>query len=241
MGLNNAATFPAAIWDGDSGNRDSVDDNVAAPDHRDWSRMINEVRAVQKSNRGVDPDTVLNNHGTLGTIAGVTVEEYGNAAYHKTIITLDEAVITMTEGSTPGTDAVWGTLPLYTFPVGHIIIFGSHAVFPLGLIEAGTGGLTDTADLEFGMGTTARANQTNFALAAAERNLIPENICTQMVSGLSVAIESAVLAAALFFDGTTACVANLNFITSDDADCTGNDTLIVSGTITILWTMQGDE
>lgn len=241
MGLNSAATFPAAIWDGDSGNRDSDAGNIVSPDHRDWARLINELAAAQRSNQGYDPDTTLNSLGTLGVISGVSVVERGNAAMHKTIITLAEVVITMTEGSTPGTDAVWGTLPLYTFPVGHVIFLGAHAVFPLGLIEAGTGGLTDTADLEFGMGTLARGNTSDFALAATEKNIIPENVCTQMVSGLSVAIESAVLAAALFFDGTTACVANLNFITSDDADCTGNDTLIVSGTITMLWTMQGDE
>ena len=237
MSLTGAATFPGAIWDGDSGSRDSDAGHIRAPDHKDWSRLISELAAAQRSNQGYDPDTALNTYGALGAISGVTVKERGNAAVHKTIITLAEAVMTMTEGSTPASDAVWGTFPLYTFPVGHIIIFGAHAVFPLGLIEAGVGGLTDTADLEFGMGTTARANQTNFALAAAEKNLIPENVCTQMVSGLSVAIESAVLAAALFFDGTGGAVANLNFITSDDADCTGSDTLIVSGTITMLWTM----
>ena len=241
MGLNSAPTYPAAIWDGDSGNRDSDDGNVRAPDHRDWARIVNEVRAVQLSNQGYDPDTTLNNRGALGAITGVTVKEYGNAALHKTVITLTNAVMTMTEGSTPASDAVWGTFPLYTFPVGHVIILGAHAVFPLGEIEAGTGGITDTGDLEFGMGTTARANQSNFALAAAEKNMIPENVMTQMIGGLSVAIESAVLAAALYFDGTTACVANLNFITSHDDDCTGNDTLIINGTITILWTMQGDE
>ena len=239
--LNQIATYPAAVWDGDSGNRDSDNSNVRAPDARDWQRMVSEIRAVQRSNQGYDPDTVLNSLGALGAISGVTVKEYGNAAVHKTVITLDEVVITMTDGSSPVGDAMWGTLPLYTFPVGHVIVLGAHAVFPLGLIEAGTGGLTDVADLEFGMGTTARANQSNFALAAAEKNLIPENVMTQMISGLSVAIESAVLAATLYFDGTGGAVANFNIITSDNDDATTDDTLIVSGTITILWTMQGDE
>jgi hypothetical protein len=242
--LSRAATFPSEIWDGDSANRDSDNNNFAAPDARDWARMIAEVAAVQRSNSGIDPDTTINSHGTLATVTGLTVKEYGNAAVHKTVLTLDEVAITMTDGTTPATDAMWGTKALYTFPVGHVLILGAHQVYPLGLIAATTGGgtgLSDTADLEIGVGTTARANAANFALAAAEDNIVPGQAGVDLVAAISDAIESNQLAAVLFFDGTTACVANLNAITLDDADAgTVADILVVSGTITILWTMQGD-
>jgi hypothetical protein len=244
-GLNSASTYPSAIWDGDSGNRNSDNNNKVAPDHRDWARMIAEIRAVQQSNQGYDPDNILNSVGVVATKTGLSVIERGNAAIHKTILTLDEVEIITTDGTTPATDAHWGTQPLYTFPVGRILFLGSHMVFPLGKIIAtvgGGGGLSDTADLEIGVGTTARGNASNFALAAAEHNIIPEQTGVDLVAAISDAIESSVSTAVLFFDGTSSCVANLNIITSDDADAgTSADLLKISGTITMLWTMLGDE
>lgn len=245
MGLTGAATFPGAIWDGDSGNRDSDAGHIMAPDHRDWMRLVAELAATQRGNQGYDPDNTLNSYGTLGTTTGLSVVERGNAAVHKTIISLANVAMTMTDGTTPATDAMWGTVPLYTFPTGHIVVLGAHLVFPLGLIiatVAGGGGLADDADLEFGVGTTARANQTNFALAAAEDNIVPEQVGVDLTSATSDAIESSQLAAALFFDGTSGAVANLNFITTDDADAgTVADELDLTGTLTLLWTMQGND
>ncbi len=245
MAFDGIATYPDNVWDGDSGNRDSDSGDQKSPDWRDWERMLAEMRAVQQSNSGYDP-TTLNSFGAIGSGDGISLVERGNAAIHKTIITLTDRVIVMTDGTTPATDAMFGTSPLYTFPEGHVVVLGAHVVFPLGKVTAGTGGgagLSDTADLEFGIGTTARANQTNFALAAAERNIIPELVLAQMVGGTTAAIESFQASAALFFDGSaSAAIANANFITSDDADAgTTADTLIVSGTITLLWTMQGDD
>ena len=245
FGLNSHATFPAEIWDGDSGNRDSDDNRQAAPDWRDWNRMLNEIRAVQQSNRGIDPNITLNNHGTLTSKTGLTVQEYGNAALHKTILTLDSMAMASTDGTTPATDAAWGTQKLYTFPQGHVIIFGAHQVFPLGKLIATTGGGTgfaDAADFEIGVGTAVRANGTNFALQATEKDIVPASDC-DLTTKASDAIESAQLAAALYKDGSASAItANLNFCTLDDADHgTVADILTVSGTITILWTMQGDD
>lgn len=240
------ATYPASIWDGDSANRDSDDGVQAAPDHRDWERMIAEIAAVQESNRGIDPDTTINNHGTLESVTGLSVEEYGNAALHKTVITLDAVELDTTDGSTPATDAAWATQKLYTFPEGHVVVVGAHQVYPLGKIEAvtgGGGGLSDTADLEIGVGTTARANASNFQLQTAEDNIVPGQAGVDLTSKTSDAIESSQLAAALFFDGSaSAAAANLNVVTLDNADHgTSADKLKVSGTITILWTMQGND
>lgn len=242
MSLTGAATFPGAIWDGDSGNRDSDAGNLVAPDHRDWARLISELAVTQRVNQGYDPDNALNSFGTVGTTTGLSVVERGNSALHKTIITLDDLVMTMTDGSSSVTDACWGTTPLYTFPQGHVLFYGSHVLWPLGKVTAGTGGIIDAGDIEMGIGSTARANASNFALAAAERNIVIELVLAQLVGGTTAAIESIASAAALFLDGsTTDIVANLNFITSHDDDATASDTLILSGTITLLWTMQGND
>ena len=184
---------------------------------------------------------VVSGYGTLATVAGLTVKEEGNDAFHKTILTLNGVVITTADGTTPATDAHWGTLALYTLPAGHIVFLGAHVVFPLGLIIAGAGGISDTADLEIGVGTTARTNGTNFALQATEDNIVPGQVGVDLTGGTSDAIESSQLAAALFYDGsTTAAVVNLNVVTLDDADAgVTADTLTVSGTITLLWTLQG--
>ena len=243
-GLDGTATFPTSAWDGDSGNRDSDDGRMAAPDYRDWARMVREVAAVQNSNLGVD-DNTLHTIGTLGATAGLSVKERGNAAIHKTIITLTNVALATTDGTVPATDAHWATLPLYTFPVGQLVFFGAHFVFPVAGIVATVGaggGLSDTADLEVGVGTLARGNTSDFALAATEHNLIPEQTGVDLVAASSDAIESSNLAAALHFDGTTACVVNLNIITTDDADAgVLPDLLTLNGTITFVWTSVGDE
>lgn len=250
MSLDSIATFPASIWDGDSRSRDSDNARRVAPDYHDWARMIREVQAVQKSNRGIDPDTILNSHGTLASVTGLTVEEYGNAAAHKTVLTLVDVEIVVIDGVTHATDAAWGTKALYTFPIGHVRFLGAHQVYPLGKVEAVTGGgvdgasggFADNADIEIGVGTTARSNATNFQLQTAEDNIVPGQAGVDLTSATSDAIESSQLAAALFFDGTTACVANLNAVTLHGADYGSDpDILKVSGTITMLWTMMGDD
>ena len=250
MALDSIATFPAEIWDGDSRSRDSDDIKRVAPDYWDWARMIREIQAVQKSNRGIDPDTALNSHGTLASVAGLTVEEYGNAAAHKTILTLVDVEVTVIDGVAHATDAAWGVKALYTFPVGHVLFLGAHQTYPLGKLAAVTGGgvdgasggFADDADIEIGVGTTARANATSFALAAAEDNIVPGQNGVDLTTKTSDAIESSQLATDLFFDGTTACVANLNVVTLHGSDYGSDpDVLKVSGTITIIWTMMGDD
>lgn len=239
------AVFPGAIWDGDSGNRDSDDGTQRAPDHRDWAAMIAEVAAVQQSNQGLDPDVALNSIGTLATKTGLTAVERGNAAIHKTVLTLDEVELASTDGTTPGTDRAWGTQLLYTFPAGHVNILGAHGVFPLGGLEAVTGGGTGfstTADIGIGVGTVAAGQSTEFGISTTEENILAE-MDVDLTSKTSDAIESAANGTAATYDGsTTPSAAILNYGTLDDADHgTVADVLKVSGTITILWSMLGDD
>lgn len=242
-------SYPTSIWDGDSGNRDSDNAPFKAPDARDWIRMISELAATQTridGNSGGTDDDTLDSVGALTSLTGLSVVEKGDGGVHKTIITFDDVSIATVDGSTPATDGAWFTQPLYTFPVGHIAVLGSHAQFPLGELEAGTGGgtgLSDTADFEIGVGTVASANASSFGLGDGTQENIVTALDVDLTSGTSDAIEAAAQATAAVYDGTGgAIVARLNMRTLDDADHgTVADTLIVSGTVTLLWTALGDD
>lgn len=240
------ASYPTSVWDGSSLNQE-INTN-AAPDYRDWKRLIEEVAAAQTrvdSNLvGADDDTV-DSVGAVAAVTGLTVVEKGDGAVHKTILTLVDVDLTITDGITPGTDGAWGTLKLYTLPVGRALFLGGHAQFPLGKLEATTGGgtgLSDTSDFGIGVGTVASAQATAFGLATTQENLATE-MDVDLTSGTSDAIEAAAVCTKVEHDGTTtAATVNLNMRTLDDGDCgAAGDVLIVSGTITIVWTMLGDD
>lgn len=204
----------------------------------DAARMLDKIAAGGYSTNST------HSYGTAGTTSGISVVEYGNAAMHKTIITLDEVEITINnaEDVSSSTDAAYGTVPLYTFPQAHIFLVGSHMVFPLGYIVAGDGGIVDTADLEIGVGTTARTQGTNFALQTNEDNIVPGQNGVDLVAGISDAIESSQSTAVLISDGSaSAATANLNVVVLEDADVSADDTLTVSGTITMIWSAMGDD
>lgn len=249
MGVDGTATYPGAIWDGDTSARDSDLGILRAPNARDWGRVVNEIAALQRSLQGYDPDRAIDTYGTLATVTGLSVREYGNGAVHKTIMTLDEVEVSTLDGTTPATHAAWGTKDLYTFPEGHVTILGAHQIYPVGGLEVTTGGgagIKDTAELEIGVGSVARGDAGDFDLntVSTNNNIVPLVVAAALSSGASAAIESSPAAATSFIDGSAgAVVAKLNVITAtDDADHGPlPDILKVSGTITIIWTVQGND
>lgn len=250
-----AASYPTSVWDGDSANRDSDNSPFKSPDARDWDRMIQEVAATQTqvdANKviedgrlaGVDDDAI-DSVGTLATVTGLTVVEKGDAGIHKTIMTLDEVEIASTDGTNSATDGAWGTKKLYTFPEGHVVILGGHQVYALAALAAVTGGGTgfsDTADFGIGVGSTAVAQASAFGLATTLEDMCAE-ADVDLTAKTSDAIESSVNAALLPLDGSTAAVtANLNYRTLDDADHGDTaDVLKVSGTVTLVWSILGND
>lgn len=240
-------SYPTSVWDGASDNRTA--NQQKSPDWRDWNRVIEEVAAAQTrvnaNNVGRDDDT-LDAPGTVATKTGLSVVEKGNGAVHKTVFTFDEMEMASVPGSTQGTDGDWGTQPLYTFPIGHINFLGSHAQFPLGDLEAvtgGGGGFSDTSDFEIGVGTVASAQWTGWGLNNATQEDIITALDVDLTSKTSNAIESAATGTAVTFDGTAgAKTLNLNFrgLGEDDHGAVA-DVLKVSGTLTILWSALGDD
>jgi len=171
-----------------------------------------------------------------GTAAGtgVVAAECGIGALRQTVLTLSSVSITMTDAVAAGCH---GSQKVYDFPAGLIHVMG--VVCDLTTL-AGTGGITDTSAVVGSVGTVAAATD-NATLTTTEANLAPSFAGTLAAgAGTMKSLSTAALMAAAVIDGTvTAVDAFLNFATVD-AGSTANDTLTVSGTITITWINYGD-
>lgn len=242
-------SYPTSIWDGDSLNRNSNNAPQKAPDWRDWNRMVTEVAATQtrtdNNAKGIDDDTI-DSVGALTSKTGLSVVEKGDGAIHKTIITLASMSMASTDGTTPATDGAWGAQALYTFPTGRIVLLGSHVQFPLAGLVAVTGGGTgfsDTADFEIGIGSVAAAQAVSFDLNGGDEEDIIAAMVAALTSKTSDAIETGMGGSVTPIDGTGGSyTAYLNFRTVDDLDHgTTADALLVSGTLTFLWSLLGDD
>lgn len=158
-------------------------------------------------------------------------EAGGPGPYKKTILTFTSLPISMTDEA--GVVAYGGS-KVYDFPEGNILIHGATA--NLTLLKSGAG-INADFDGDFGVGTVTATNDA--ALATTEQNIIPTTATPQAVAGATTAkgINAADIAP---LDGTTTPVdVFLNFVI-DDLDQNGGGTLLVSGTLTLLWTSLGD-
>lgn len=189
--------------------------------------------------------TTVDSVGTIEVVSGLTATEYGDGAVHKTILDLSAVEMTVTDGTTPATDGAWGTLKLYTLPTGYAKIIGASAGFATGGIVASSGGsgLTATADFELGVGSVASANDSSFGLGDGTQEDIVAALDVDLVASASDADENGYNATSAGYDGTsTAQAIYLNMRTLDDADSgTDPSTLTLTGKVTIVWTMLGED
>jgi len=191
-------------------------------------------------------DTTLHSVGTVSTTSTITAVEKGDGAMHKTIITLTNAVMTITEVDTASSavDGAWGTLSLYAFPEGRIMILGAGMTFPTGSMTGSTGLLAD-CDFGIGLGTTARTQQADFEVGgtiAAEDNIIASINTFDLVGSSSASIEAETSVVPTIVDGTASAAGiHLNFTAVQETDVTASGTLTISGTITVLWTALDDD
>ena len=160
----------------------------------------------------------------------LVVDESGGSI--RTVLKLDKLVITMTDATTAGCH---GFVKLYDFPACNLLFHGATCDLT---VTAGTGGITDTAAVVAAIGT-AQVATADATLTTTEADLIPSTAAT-LTGGIGAAKGKTVTAGVAVFDGTaTAKDAYLNFAVPD-AGSTGNDTLIVSGTIVLVWSNLGD-
>lgn len=147
-------------------------------------------------------------------------------------LTLSELSVAMTDAGAAGCH---GSHKLLTLPAGNIVFLGATCDLA---ITAGAGGISDTAAVVAGVGTVT-VGTDNATLTLTEQNLVPSTAAT-LTDGVGSAKGKSVTAGIAVFDGTsTATEAWLNFAVPD-SDSTGDDTLTVSGTVTLLWANAGD-
>ena len=162
--------------------------------------------------------------------AGAVVNE--TVGTIRTTLQLSNAVVTMTDATTAGCH---GSVKLYDFPACNLLFLGATCDLT---VTAGTGGIADTAAVVAAIGTAA-VSTADATLTTTEADLIPSTAAT-LTAGAGAAKGKTLTAGVVVFDGTsTAKDAYLNFAVPD-AGSTGNDTLIVSGTIVLVWANLGD-
>lgn len=189
-----------------------------------------DANRVRKLNLMVNS---LNGVGAAGAAASASVDVSESAAGAiKTVFTLSNVSIAMTDATTAGSH---GSLQLYDFPECNMLFLGGTTDL---VITAGVGGITDTAAVVGSVGTTT-VGTDNATLTTTEADLIPSTAST-LTGGIGATKGKTLTAGVVVFDGTaTAKEAWLNFAVPD-VGSTANDTLTVSGTITLVWSNLGD-
>ena len=175
-------------------------------------------------------DGVLTTVG-IGAPAGTGVTAVEKVLIpHQTVISLAATSITMTDATTAGCH---GSRKIFDLPAGNILILGATTDLQ---VTAGTGGISDTAAVVGAVGSVAAATD-NGTLTSTEANIVPSTASTLTAGAGSCDGEST---APVTLDGTaTAADVYLNFAIPD-AGSSANDTLLVTGTVTITWINLGD-
>lgn len=215
-------SYPNSVWDGDSESRSSDDGVLRAPDLYDWQRMIAEIRATQQKIL----DDITNGIGDTEIVDGLIVHETGNAAIHRTEFLLQDVVINIVDS---GANGGHGYVKLYVHPKAHIIILSGHLI--ASSITAGAGGIANSANLDIGIGTT-QVTVDNAVLATTEQNIAPKDDVT-LTGGTSSA--DSIQTTIQQFDGNSIPIEIFLNIAIEDASISANDTITISGRVTVLW------
>lgn len=170
--------------------------------------------------------------------AGVTAIEDGDPARHRTRFTLTTVAITITDDGTAG---AYGTLQLYTFPAGDILVERGRMTLTVATAGAPDTGLAAAAVLDIGVGESALAAAAE-ALSGDYENLINLDDITLSSGDLSAAVTILEATGDTITGNSTAGdpgEAHLN-VACTAATCDASDTLTLTGEIDLLWYNYGD-
>jgi hypothetical protein len=186
-----------------------------------------EVKSI-----AIDSDIAAATSG-VGAINGsaVSAVEYGDNVIHKTVLTLTNLSVTMTDATTSGCH---GSHKVYDFPAGVIQLLG--ASYNLTTL-AGSGGIADGAALVGSLGS-ATAGTNNATLTTTEADMIASTAGTLTSGAGALASHGSLVATG--FDGHTTPVDVFLNLAVPDADSSASDTVTVNGTITLTWVNTGD-
>lgn len=216
-------SYPNAAWDGDSDSRNSNDGKQSAPDHQDWTRMIAEIAATQQK----AINDVLGGVGESSVVEGLIVHETGNHAVHKTEFVLEDIEITITDAGAAGAH---GYIEIYTFPIAHILVKSGH--IKLTNTVAGIGGIANNAALDIGVGHEA-VSVANETLSLYEQGATTKIDMT--LTGGTSTNDNAINTTDTHHDGSGVALELFLNVAIEDASCNADDTLTISGKITIIW------
>jgi hypothetical protein len=202
-----------------AGSIDGVDDEVAHL-YRQHPTVFEELGGNASTSSDVP---------TAAETAGVTKAE-SPLGLNSTVLTFTGVSVTMTDAAAAGSH---GSLEVLNFPAGLIVVAGVTS--DLAIARVGTA-ITTTAAVVGSIGSVT-VGTDNATLTSTEADLLPSTAASLTAGAGNCDGQST---AVTVLDGTaTAAKAFLN-LAIPDAGSTGNDALTVTGTVTILWGVAGD-
>lgn len=171
--------------------------------------------------------------GIAGNVAGLSVETTGRGGAFRTVFTFNAMQL-------PVTDALaYASKKIFDFADGMVRIKGGTGKLQFAVLGARPSTINDSASLTWALGSAAASN---IILSATMVNVIAKT--TRTLDGATTALSTAStanVAAAASLDGTTTAIdlfLNVGFETNTDIDADG--ILAITGTITLLWELWGD-
>lgn len=169
---------------------------------------------------------------TDGVLVGSGVTSVNSfVAPQKATFTFVDRSVTVTD--TGGVNGAQGNSKFYTFPAGNIVVVGATTNLTIARVGTAIGA---TAAVVGSIGTAAAATD-NSTLTSTEANVIPSTVSTLTSGAGATKGEST---SVLVADGTTTAVdLFLNFAVPDGA-VSGNDALLVNGTVELTYLVLAD-
>ena len=174
--------------------------------------------------------------GTAGT--NVTAVEYGNGIFHKTVLTLSAVAVAISDLHVGG-----GSL-IYTFPEGNIAVLGGIASVAETTTSTIASTLKASKTLSVGVGSVVTALQDSGTLVTTQQDLVNAFSATSSATiNVAGATANGKLSATTLtrYDGTSSAQGvylNCGVPTATDIDADATSTW--SGTVTLVWTYEGD-
>lgn len=168
----------------------------------------------------------------VSTVSTIEAVEGGDTQIHRTVLTLTNAILTLTDD--PGVGQAGG-VSLYTFPLGDILVLG--AVVDCDIALQGAPWL-DTATGNLALGTVVTANGA--ALATTKANILASTAIAALVAQAGpINAQSLAAGVPIGSAGAAAAQVFLNVRINDDAAHVTAEGW-VTGTIVLTWINLGD-
>ena len=211
---------------------DTVTDSVGIVWHNVAAGQPGNWLAVPGGATVGSPRTTQSVGAVQGTL--VTAAEYGQGAYHTTVLTLAARAVAITNAN------AYGGSKLYTFPAGRICLLSSRARIALAVLGTRTGTINDNSTVDWALGSVTASNVALTSTMVDMCAVANEAAFAASGNGLGAYAASG-LVVPTSFDGTsTAIDMFLNFGFSDADDIDGDSTIEVTGEIEFSWVFLGD-